>query len=332
MKLGRNALCHCGSGKKFKRCCMNSAPGPFAKVFDDVESTLAMNPQLSPSELDAVIHQRMHDHNNQPHPQLYGLSPEHMANWLNAPFSALQHVTIRTPNTLHASPVMRYLDIMLNEAVEQGGAFKATAKGNLPAKLVKQASELLPEFAVAAFDSCVSISEFAGNNEDKMNALHYTRLLADIAGIMRFRDGRFHVTKATQKQYQALGVQAFFKPLLEAAVSQYNWAYFDYFKYDIELRDFWLFMLWRLQGHHSLDQLVSEMVTTFPDLLDDSFKGHGESPEQNLSFVIESRFIHRFLQFWGFVTINPKRYKDMEPIPSVVNVQPLLKQTFQFDV
>ncbi|MDT8406590.1 MAG: hypothetical protein RQ715_05010 [Methylococcales bacterium] len=51
-------------------------------------------------------------------------------------------------------------------------------------KLVKQASELLPEFA--------------GSNEDKFNALHYTRVLADISGIIYRRSGRYHVKKLAQ--------------------------------------------------------------------------------------------------------------------------------------
>jgi hypothetical protein len=28
MKLGRNDPCHCGSGKKYKHCCLNAGAGP----------------------------------------------------------------------------------------------------------------------------------------------------------------------------------------------------------------------------------------------------------------------------------------------------------------
>lgn len=255
-----------------------------------------------------------------------------MANWLYALFEQLQWVKISTPDSLSASPVMRYLALIIDEAMAQEGSFKATSKGNLTTKLVKQASELLPEFAVAQFPINISISEFAGSNEDKFNALHYTRVLADISGIIYLRSGRYHVKKSVQKHYQALGIQAFFKPMLEAAISKYNWGYLDRFEYDIDLRPFWLFMLWRIQSPNSVDQLVEEVMTAFPDLLlafptDDYF-----SPERSLSMLIESRFIERFLQFWGFLIIEPGRYKDAEPIGRVVKVQPLLKQTFQFTI
>lgn len=332
MKLGRNDPCHCGSGKKFKRCCMNSASKQHAQVFDDVEAMLAMNPNLSIDELNAALQHKVQDRNNQPNPDFCGVTPTQLTNWLYAPFDELQWLTISTPDELLASPVMRYLALILEEAMAQEGSFKATSKGNLPVKLVKQASELLPEFAVAQFGSKISISEFAGSNEDKFNALHYTRVLAEISGIIYRRSGRYHVKKSAQKQYQALGIQAFFKPMLEAAISKYNWGYLDGFEYDIDLRLFWLFMLWRIQSHNSADQLVEEMKTAFPDLLQSIPTDDYLSPESILSMLIESRFITRFLQFWGFVTIDPRRYINAEPVATVVQVQPLLKQTFQFTI
>lgn len=332
MKLGRNDPCHCGSGKKFKRCCMNSASKQHVQVFDDVEAMLTMNPNLSLDELNAALQHKMQDRNNQPHPDFCGVTPTQMANWLYAPFDELQWVTISTPDDLSASPVMRHLALILNEAMAQDGSFKTTSKGNLPAKLVKQASELLPEFAVAQFERDISISEFAGSNEDKFNALHYTRVLAEISGIIYRRSGCYHVKKSAQKLYQALGIQAFFKPMLEAAISKYNWGYLDGFEFDVDLRTFWLFMLWRIQSHSSVEQLIEEVRTAFPDLLlafptDDYF-----SPERNLSMLIESRFIKRFLQCWGFVTIDSRRYLNTEPVGRTVQVQPLLNQTFQFTI
>ena len=332
MKLGRNDPCHCGSGKKFKRCCMSSVFQQHAQVFDDVEAMLAMNPNLSLDELNAALQYKVQDRNNQPHPDFCGVTPTQMANWLYAPFEQLQWVKISTPDDLSTSPVMRYLALILDEAMAQEGSFKATSKGSLPTKLVKQASELLPEFAVAQFPINISISEFAGSNEEKFNALHYTRVLADICGIIYLRSGRYHVKKSAQKQYQALGIQAFFKPMLEAAISLYNWGYLDGFEYDIDLRPFWLFMLWRLQGHHSVEKLVKEVMTAFPDLLQSLPTDDYFSPERSLSMLIESRFIERFLQFWGFLIIEPRRYKGAEPIGRVVKVQPLLKQTFQFTI
>ena len=311
---------------------MSSVSKQHAQVFDDVEAMQAMNPNLSLDELNAALQHKVQDRNNQPLPGFCDMTPTQMANWLYAPFDELQWVTISTPDELSASPVMRYLAIILDEAMAQEGSFKATSKGNLPARLVKLACELLPEFAVSQFECDISISEFAGSNEDKFNALHYTKVLAEISGIIYRRSGRYHVKKSVQKQYQALGIQAFFKPMLKTAISKYNWGYLDGFKFDADLRTFWLFMIWRIQSHNSVEQLVKEVITAFPDLLqtfptDDYF-----SPERNLCMLIESRFIERFLQFWGFVIIDPRHYLDSKSVGRMVQVQPLLKQTFQFTI
>jgi len=81
--------------------------------------------------------------------------------------------------------------------------------------------------------------------------LHYTRVLAEISGIIYRKSGRFHIKKAAQKQYQTHGVKAFFLAMLEAVASKYNWGYLDGWENDVELRTFWLFMLWRLQSQWS---------------------------------------------------------------------------------
>lgn len=332
MKLGRNDACHCGSGKKYKRCCMDNLSKQHAQVSDDVEAMLAMNPALNLDELNAAVQHKVQDRNNQPHPELCGITPTQMANWLYASFDELEWLTINTPDDLSASPIMRYLALILDEAMGHEGSFKATSKGNLPAKLVKQASELLPEFAVSQFSRDISIHEFSGSNENKFNALHYARVLAEISGIIYRRSGRYHVKQSAQQQYQSQGIQVFFKPMLEAAIGKYNWAYLDSFEYDIDLRTFWLFMLWRIQIHNSVDQLIEEVATAFPDLLQAFSPDDGFSAKENLSMLIESRFIDRFLQFWGFLTIDPRRYINAKPVPRIVQIQPLLRQTFHFTI
>jgi hypothetical protein len=332
MKIGRNDPCPCGSGKKYKRCCMDNISKQDAEIFDDITQVMAMNPHLSLDELNLVIQRRMVDRNNQPNPDFCGLSPNQMTNWLYAPFGELAEIAISTPCDLSTSPVMRYLALILDEAMQQDGSFKATSKGNLPAKLVKQATELLPEFAIAKFDTPISINEFGGSSEEKFNALHYTRLLAEIAGIIYRRSGRFHVKKAAQKQYQSHGLNAFFLPMLEAAVSGYNWAYLDSWGEYLELRMFWVFMLWRLQHHASIDQLIEEFCVAFPDFLNQFPSENYFSPQEQLQALIETRFVERFLQFWGFVTVDPGKYINQERQSRTVDILPLLNQTFRFSM
>ena len=311
---------------------MNSVSKQHAEVFDNVEQIVAMNPNLTLDEINAVMQSRIHERNNFPNPDFCGLSPSQMANWLYTTFNELEWVTISTPEDVSSSPVMRYLGLILDEAMLNDGSFKATSKGNLPTKLVRQANDALPDFVVSQYQTNISISEYSGSNEDKFNALHYSRVLAETAGIIYRRSGRYHVKKTAKKQYQKHGINAFFLPMLKAATSKYNWGYLDGWEYDIDLRTFWLFMLWRLQSHGCVDQLVEEVATAFPDLLHDCSLDENLSASQLLSTLIESRFIERFLQFWGFVTVDPKRYFLETHVSRKVEMQTLLRQTFQFNI
>ncbi|NQZ94002.1 MAG: SEC-C domain-containing protein [Moritella sp.] len=331
MKVGRNDQCPCGSGKKYKRCCMGAAAKQHTEVIDDISQTMAMNPNLNMDDLNLVSQHKTAERNNRPHEDFCGLTPTQMTNWLYAPFSELKDVNITTPEDLATSPVMQYLSLLLEDAMQQAGSIKATAKGNLSTKLVKQASALLPEFAVAKYQTLPSISEFTGSDEDKFNALHYTRVLAELAGILYLKGGYFHVKKVAQKQYQQHGISAFFLPMLEAATSQYNWGYMDAWSSEFDIRTFWLFMLWRLQTHGSMETLSDEVYRAFPDLLKRLPREVHLSSLEQLATIIESRFVTRFLQFWGFVTLDPRMYVDGVKVTRQLEIQLLLKQSFVFN-
>ena len=185
---------------------------------------------------------------------------------------------------------------------------------------------------MAEFETVPSISEYMGSNEDKFNALHYTRVLAELTGIIYRKSGSYHVKKAAQKQYTEQGLQAFFVPMLNTAIKQYNWAYLDSWNDRVDLRTFWLFMLWRLQSHGSANRLTEEVGRAFPVLLDQLPVEEYFSSEQLLSSLIKSRFITRFLQFWGFVTAQPRLLYENESGLGEVKIQPLLQETFVFAV
>ncbi|MGL5424604.1 MAG: hypothetical protein ACRDAJ_16780, partial [Serratia fonticola] len=123
---------------------------------------------------------------------------------------------------------------------------------------------------------------------------------------------------------------AFFLPMLEAAVTRYNWGYLDGWDDNVDLRTLWLFMVWRLQSHTSLDKMIKEVSVAFPDLLRQFPHSEYFSAQDQLVMIIESRFVERFLQFWGFVTVNPRKIFNRERIPREANILPLLTQSFRF--
>lgn len=172
MKIGRNDPCPCGSGKKYKHCCFNAAKQQSVEINDELSHILATNPSLTIEDLNVVAQHKMGDLNHRSIDDFCGLTPTLMSNWLYAPLNELDLINIQVPADLTSSPVMRYLSLIMDEAMEQGGSFKLTPKGNLPTKIVKKASELLPKFSLSKYETINSMSEFVGSNEDKFNALH----------------------------------------------------------------------------------------------------------------------------------------------------------------
>lgn len=311
---------------------MNGSFDNMTQVQSEIEQTIAMNPKLTIEDLNVVAQHKVAQLNNQPNDDFCGISPNQMSNWMYAPFNQLTGITFNTPKDLSSSPVIRYLEIIITEAMDNGGSFKATAKGNLPAKLVKQASDLLPQFAFYQDTSPISHYDYQGANEDKFNALHYTRIVAQLAGIIYIKSGHFHVKKAAQKQFKAQGINAFFLPMLESVIREYNWGYLDAWEDEIDLRQFWLFMLWRIQHHSSFEQLINDTETAFPALLDQFTTTEYQSPINQLNSIIETRFIQRFLQYWGFVTFKSSSIFAKERKPTQLQIQPLLRQTFKFSI
>ncbi|MEY4588052.1 MAG: hypothetical protein RL497_128 [Pseudomonadota bacterium] len=332
MKIGRNDPCHCGSGKKYKHCCLEGASKQHGEILDEFAQSIAMNPHLNLDELNVLMAHKMTERNNRPIADFCGLSATQMSNWLSAPFDELLWVTINTPTDLSACPVMRYLDLIVREAIQQGGSIKATTKGNLPVKLVKQASALLPEFAIALYEQDISISDYAGNNEDNFRALHYTRVLAEVTGILTLKSGRFWLSQSAQEQYLAGGINGFFLLILEAAVGKFNWAYLDSWENGIDLRTFWLFMLWRVHSHGSLIKMFKEVAIAFPDLLVTLSAAGEHKPDWLLPIIINVRFVDRFLQYWGFVIHDPRGRHLATDATEKTQVLPLLKQTFIFSI
>ncbi len=50
MKIGRNDQCHCGSGKKYKKCCMNKETSPVpAEVIEHFQKVRAEQEYLKQS-------------------------------------------------------------------------------------------------------------------------------------------------------------------------------------------------------------------------------------------------------------------------------------------
>jgi hypothetical protein len=124
-KIGRNDPCPCGSGRKYKHCCLRRG-----------------------------VPQMVQRRNQMPLDDFDGLSPEQMSGLLHAPFDS--------PGLLEFAPVLAMepetaitgLFGQLCEALD-AGRLKATAKGNLPRAFCQQAYASLAHVSPFAVDALV---------------------------------------------------------------------------------------------------------------------------------------------------------------------------------
>ena len=95
-KIGRNDPCPCGSGKKFKKCCLgkneNNIPpsGVQQSVHSELGQAIEGQEFSSLEEAQAFASQFMQQRNHRPMNDFHGLSPEQMSQVLNYPFDSPQ--------------------------------------------------------------------------------------------------------------------------------------------------------------------------------------------------------------------------------------------------
>lgn len=101
-KTGRNDPCPCGSGKKFKHCCLGRAPNPASDVARELENLAADREFDSLEDFNAFADQFMQRRNQAPMDDFCGLSPDQMSELLYAPLDS-PHL-VRFPDVLPGAP------------------------------------------------------------------------------------------------------------------------------------------------------------------------------------------------------------------------------------
>ena len=218
MKTGRNDPCPCGSGKKYKNCCLT----PASVANDEFKNLIAGQDFNSLEELQAVANNFMQQRNQQPHDDFQGLSSEQVHRMLHFPFDTPEFFDFsETLRTEPEAPILTLIQWIANATDEKG--LKATAKGNLPQKLCKEAfvdyQKQLPE---NDFHHHMKI-----NREDDFDDLHATRIILELAGLLRKTKGRFFLTKKYQQLVEKKELAGLYPAVFKTCCSKFNWAYRD---------------------------------------------------------------------------------------------------------
>lgn len=302
-KIGRNDPCPCGSGKKYKKCCLgkNGDAVPVGGASQGVQSELHQAIEgkefSSLEEAQDFANQFMQQRNQRPMDDFHGLSPEQMSQILNYPFDSPQIAYF--PDSIESadqSPIMFLFNLMV-EAIGEDG-LKPTAKGNLPQKFCREAFQCYQ----SEDRHRNQLYNRKVNKEDDFFDLHVTRLIAEMAGLVRKYKGRFILSRKCRKLL-AEGGGAIYPCLFRTFVEKYNWGYGDRHQEIPFIQHAFLFSLYLLQRYgaenRSAQFYEDIFLNAFPVLLKDIEDEVYMTKEQIFCSAYTLRTFERFAGFLG---------------------------------
>jgi hypothetical protein len=304
---GRNNPCPCGSGRKYKHCCLGKddgwrEPGAAQDISDAIARAETERPFESIEEVNAFARALVGERNRAALADFCGLSPMQMGNLLYAPFDSPQ--TVRFSGDTAPGREVEILGIFLTlaESIGETG-LKATATGNLPLKLCKTVGQQLRESAPQRRSSYI-----AGiRSEMDVEPLHCTRLVAQQAGLIRKYRGHFVLTKRCKDLLARQDEGGIYLELFKAYTTQFNWAYRDGYPEANILQHAFLFTLFLLAsyGGERRPQRFYEdrFLTAFPMVVE-MFAETAYSPaESSARHCYVLRALERFAAVFGLAEL-----------------------------
>ena len=333
--IGRNDLCPCGSGKKFKHCCLGKGTSTasshgVAGMSESLRKALESRQFNSLEEAQAFLDQMTQQQNRRQLDEFHGLSPEQMHQILNFPFASPG--LVRFPEVLDATPAAPILTLfeLLTEAIGEQG-LKPTAKGNLPRNFCREAA-----LTYLGKHKLRVNTRYGGiNREEDFDDLHVTRLVAELAGLIRKYKGRFILSRDCRRLLAGDGMTTIYPKLFRAYVEQFNWAYRDGYPELRFMQSASMFTLYLLTRHGDAwrPQVFYEdaFLGAFPRLLDEVPPSEVVSPDETVRRAYTWRSLVHFADFLGLAMVEPVSDQLLCHEYRVKSL-PLLGQVVQFQL
>jgi len=333
--VGRNDPCPCGSGKKYKRCCLEKGAQETldrgaTEASESLRQVLGERQFNSFDEVQAFVEQHTQQQNRRVLDEFHGLSPEQIHRLLNFPFTSPQ--LVHFPEILVSSPkapILSLFDLLTGAIGEQG--LKPTAKGNLPQKFCREAA-----LVFWGEQKYRENTRFGGiNREDDFLDLHVTRLVAELAGLVRKYRGRFILSRDCRALLAKNGLAGVYPRLLRTYIEQYNWGYWDRYPELRFIQQASLFTLHLLNRNGAAwlphEFYEESFLRAFPMVLNEIPPEPYVEPEKTLRSCYSWRTLVHFAGFLGLAEVEPitderfcREYR--------VKALPLLGEAVQFQL
>lgn len=344
---GRNDPCPCGSGRKYKRCCLGTAtladdtspagdpragaPSPAQEVLDELQRAQAGQEFGGLEDVQAFAHEFMVDRNRRPLKDFDGLSSEQMHRFLSFPFDSPGLVRFSEELDQQPDAPLAELFRCIIEAIDEKG-LKLTPKGNLPRALSQDAARrAMSEVEYEDFTSIVKI-----RSEEDYQDLWVARKIAELAGLLRKQHGRLFRTRRCVTLTDSGSLSRVYPLLLVTLATKFNWAYRDRYPELWIVQHSFAFTLRLLQRHGEQwkDTAFYEdaFVRAYPNALAECPDTQHFTPERTLSRCFRIRALERFALYCGLVEMEPVGKRRLLDDSPRVRALPLLDAVVSFHV
>jgi len=331
--VGRNDPCPCGSGRKFKHCCLDKDKGAAptsqaASVAQALREALEGRQFSSLEEAQAFAMQHAQQQNRRPRDEFHGLSPEQMRQILYRPFEST--TLIHFPDKLDTRPTAPILELfsLLTDVIGERG-LKPTAKGNLPRNFCREAA--LAYWGDEAYREHTRYGRI--NREEDFSDLHVTRLVAGLAGLIRKYKGRFILSRDCRRLLAGDGPVAIYPKLFKSYVQEFNWAYRDGYPELRFIQSAFLFTLYLLTRYgdtwRTQEFYENAFLRAFPVVLNEVPSNPIMSPEDTVCGCYTLRTLVHFVGFLGLAAVEPMS-DDLLNRQYRIKALPLLAKVVEF--
>ncbi len=335
-KSGIDEPCHCGSGLTYYQCCytediLHSGPEGVEHPDSSILSSLKNQVFGSFEELQDAAQRLTEASNQAPLDNFHGLSPNQMFRFLHYPFDFPDLVAFNLElKHFPESPFFRLFSFLLSAMAKEH--LKATAKGMLPVKLVRETA--LWYYGEEKYRDRQRYMSF--RTETDFPVLHTVRIVAELSGSVRKYKGRFKLTKDGENLVKTgMDGKAFIR-IFTTYTRKFNWGYNDRYP-DIQIIQqgflFTLFLLTKFGGEFRPAAFYEDsFLTAFPLALKTIPELSYSTPEETFKRCFSIRALARFGHFFGFVefddSVKEKRHLEQQPLRKT----PFLDEWVRFHV
>ncbi len=300
MKTGRNDPCPCGSGKKYKHCCLSVA----RVVNDELSDLLSAQKFDSIEEVQAAADTLVERQNQKAQDDFLGLSSEQVYRMLNFAYDTPELFQFSEQLSIEPdAPILMLVEGIIS-AIDDKGLQATKAKGSLPQKLCR---EIWSDYSKLYVDDVFS-SFHKVNKEDDFFELHVARIVLELAGFLRKTKGRFYLTKKYQKMANKSGLKELYPIIFKTYCCEFNWSYWDHYSDAPFIQQSFLFTLYLLKQRGEKMTFTSvyedDFIRAFPMMIDEMEGSSYSTPEEDLRYCYYSRACKCFLVFLGLAELE----------------------------